>query len=248
MAIASIVVPVFNERQHITEVLRRVASVAIDKEIVLVDDWSTDGTRDILRTLETEGPEALGLPGTGTNGSGKLNRYRIVYHARNQGKGAALRTAFQQVAGDVVCIQDADLEYDPADLPPLIEAVRSGQADCALGSRFLRPAANKGYLTNRAANRFLTYLSNLTTGLRLTDMETCYKVVRADLLRSIRIEENRFGFEPEVTAKLAKSGARIKEFPITYAARKHSEGKKIGMKDGIRAIYCILKYGLARTA
>jgi glycosyltransferase involved in cell wall biosynthesis len=240
--LATIVVPVFNERRHLLDVLRRIAAVPLDKEILLVDDCSTDGTRDLLRRLDIEGPEQLGLP-TLAEGSSHRTAYRVLFHEQNRGKGAALRTGFREVSGDVVCIQDADLEYDPAELPRLIETVRSGEADCAFGSRFLG-TGTRGYLANWLANRFLTWLSNRTTGLRLTDMETCYKVMRADLLRSIRVEEDRFGFEPEVTAKLALTGARILELPISYAARRHSEGKKIGVRDGLRAIYCILKYGL----
>jgi glycosyltransferase involved in cell wall biosynthesis len=246
MALVSIVIPVFNERLHIVEVLARVTSLALDKEIIVVDDFSTDGTRTILKQLDTDGPGALGLPCSSAAEAGPRSRYRVVLHARNRGKGAALRTGFEHVTGDVVCIQDADLEYDPMDLPTLIAAVRLGQTDCAFGSRFLGRRESGGYFVNRVANWVLTQMSNLTTGYQLTDMETCYKVFRSDILRSIQVEEDRFGFEPEVTAKLAVRRARVQEFPISYAARSHSEGKKIGLKDGLRAIYCILKYGLFR--
>lgn len=242
MALVSIVVPVFNERRHIAEVIDRVRALPIAKEVIVVDDFSTDGTREILAQLEATHAGSLDPSGNLAPGPVSLNRIRVVYHPRNRGKGAALRTGFEHVSGDVVCIQDADLEYHPSELLPLIEAVRNGVAECAFGSRFLGGAGGEGYLANRIANWFLTKLSNWTTGLQLTDMETCYKVIRADILRSIRLEEDRFGFEPEVTAKLAGRGTRVKEFPISYTARKHSEGKKIGMKDGLRAIYCILKY------
>jgi glycosyltransferase involved in cell wall biosynthesis len=167
----------------------------------------------------------------------------VLFHDRNRGKGAALRTGFAAAEGDFIIVQDADLEYDPAEYPRLLQPLLAGQADVVYGNRFGKGRA-KGYPGNYLANRFLTCLSNLTTGLRLTDMETCYKVFRREVLQSVRLEQDRFGFEPEITAKLAASGVRVMEVPISYNARTHQEGKKIGWKDGLKATWCILKYGL----
>ena len=220
----SVVIPCYNEINNIEEVINKVRlSPVPDKEIIVVDDCSTDGTKEILE--EKIRPLVS----------------KIIYHKVNQGKGAALRTGFAQAEGDIVIIQDADLEYDPAEYPNLTAPILSGEADVVYGSRFLN-GKTKGYFSNRLANRFLTFLSNCFTHYRLTDMETCYKTFKREIIQSIKIEENRFGFEPEITAKLAHLGIRIKEIPIKYNPRSKEHGKKIGFKDGLRAIFCILKY------
>ncbi len=231
----SVVIPVYNERDTWRALLERVESAplpACDKQIILIDDASTDGTGEQLKELAAQYSPTSGQP-----------RPKVLFHPRNRGKGAALRTGFAAAEGDFVIIQDADLEYDPADYPALLEPLLAGRADVVYGNRFSdrRP---KGYLRNYLANRFLTGLSNLTTGLKLTDMETCYKVFRRDLLQNIVLEQDRFGFEPEVTAGIARLGARVVEVPIRYNARGHEEGKKIGWKDGVKAVWCIFKYGL----
>jgi len=235
----SIVIPVYNELDTWRDLLARVLAVELpgwDKQIVLVDDGSSDGTRQQLRefgaTPQTDGPAA------GAD-------YKVLFHEVNRGKGAALRTGFAAADGNVVVIQDADLEYDPTDYPKLLGPIAAGEAKVVYGSRF-RTGSRKGYLKNYLANRFLTGLSNLTTGLKLTDMETCYKCFRREVIQGVRLEQDRFGFEPEVTAKLAKLGVAIVEVPISYDARSHAEGKKIGWKDGLKAIWCIFKYGLRR--
>ena len=229
----SVVIPVYNELNTWRDLLARVLEVDLPgwrREVVLVDDGSTDGTREQLRELADE-PPAEGA------------EFHVVFHERNQGKGAALRTGFAAAAGDVVIIQDADLEYDPRDYPRLLEPLAAGEVDVVYGSRFSGGGSRKGYWKNYLANRFLTWLSNRTTGLRLTDMETCYKAFRRELIQSVPLEQDRFGFEPEVTAKLAKLGARFRELPIRYDPRTHEAGKKIGYRDGLKAIWCILKYG-----
>ena len=222
--ILSVVIPCYNEEHGIREIVRRVlASPVGEKEIIIVDDCSTDGTR---RVLEDEVRPLVS---------------KIIYHEKNRGKGAALRTGFRAATGDAVIVQDADLEYDPADYPAVAGPVLRGEADVVYGSRFLG-GIRKGYLMNRFANRFLTAFSNLFTKQGLTDMETCYKCFRTGVISSIDLEEERFGFEPEVTAKISRKGIRIKEVPISYAPRTKKEGKKIGLRDGIRTILCILKY------
>ena len=222
----SVVIPVYNEQTTLRSILARVASIPIPKEIILVDDCSTDGTREILRTLES------------------ANEFHVLYQPRNAGKGAALRTGFAAATGDVVVIQDADLEYDPRDFPRLLEPIISGVADVVYGSRFLGDGQQDPSWWHRWGNALLTRASNLFTRLRLTDMETCYKAFRRDVLCGIEIRQDRFGFEPEVTAKLARRGARISEIPITYDGRGYEEGKKIGLKDALSAFYCIVRYGL----
>ena len=222
--VLSIVIPCYNEKDNILNIVKLVqASPIPNKEIIVVDDCSTDGTREILET------EIRPLVS------------KIIYHEQNGGKGAALRTGFLEATGDVVIIQDADLEYDPADYPCVVEPIFAGKAKVIYGSRFLNQQA-KGYLANRLANKFLTCLSNLFTRQHLTDMETCYKAFRRDVIQSIDIEEKRFVFEPEITAKISKKRIRIHEVPISYHPRTTKEGKKIGFKDGLRAIYCIWRY------
>jgi glycosyltransferase involved in cell wall biosynthesis len=237
----SVVVPVYNERDTWRDLLARVEAVALSDmgmEIILVDDGSTDGTREQLREFSRQcAPHTP--PGTGVRIS-----YQVIFHERNQGKGAALRTGFAAARGDFVIVQDADLEYDPNDYPGVLEPLRSGGACVVYGSRFRRRGTRKGYLKNYLANAFLTWLSNRFTGHGLTDMETCYKAFRRETIRRIRIEQNRFGFEPEVTAKIAKLCVAIHEVPIHYDPRSHSEGKKINWRDGVKAIWCIVKYGL----
>lgn len=220
----SIVIPCYNEQENIVTIVNKVLESPIrNKEIIVVDDKSTDGTHQILEE--------------------KIRPLvdQIVYHEKNGGKGAALRTGFAHATGDIVIIQDADLEYDPMEYPKVIAPILAGEASVCYGSRFLGTAA-KGYKANQLANRFLTFLSNIFTHQRLTDMETCYKAFRREVIQSVDIVENRFGFEPEITAKVSKKRIRIKEVPISYYPRTKEEGKKIGLKDGFRAIYCIWKY------
>ncbi|MBU5637908.1 glycosyltransferase family 2 protein [Geomonas sp. Red69] len=224
----SVVIPVYNEKETIREIYQAVRAVPFDLEVILVDDYSTDGTRSILRELE--GPDT-----------------KVLYHEQNMGKGAALRTGFQNVSGDIVIIQDADLEYDPQEYPRLLQPILDGKADVVYGSRFVTGEYRRVlFFWHMLGNKFLTLLSNMMTNLNLTDMETCYKVFRREVLQGITIEENRFGFEPEITAKVAKQKVRIYEVGISYSGRTYQEGKKIGWKDGISALKCILKYNLFR--
>jgi glycosyltransferase involved in cell wall biosynthesis len=222
----SVVIPVYNEKNTILELLDRVRSVNMPKEIILVDDFSNDGTREILQAV----PPSEDL--------------RIVFQPQNKGKGAALRRGFEEVAGDIVVIQDADLEYDPAEYVNLIQPILANKADVVFGSRFLGGPHRVLLFWHSVGNWVLTTLSNMITDLNLTDMETCYKVFRADILRKLKFCEDRFGFEPEFTAKVGRARFRVYEVPISYSGRDYSEGKKIGWKDGIAAIYFIIKYGL----
>ncbi len=226
----SVVIPCYNEVRTIDKILAAVrASPHRDIEIIVVDDASTDGTRDRL--------------------AGELKPLidRLVMHETNQGKGAALRSGIGAATGDIVIIQDADLEYDPNEYPRLVAPIEEGRADVVFGSRFIGAAPHRVlYFWHRVGNGFLTLLSNMFTNLNLTDMETCYKAFRREIIQSIEIEENRFGFEPEITAKVARRGCRIFEVGISYYGRTYAEGKKIGARDGFRAIYCILKYNLFR--
>lgn len=226
----SIVIPCYNEKNTIKNILETVKKVPFkDKEIILVDDFSTDGTRDLLQTAPFK----------------KLVD-QLVFHEKNQGKGAALRTGFKAAKGDIVIVQDADLEYDPFEIPEVIDPIYKGKADVVFGSRFMGGRAHRVvYYWHRLGNLFLTTLSNMFTNINLTDMETCYKAFRREVIQSIDIQENRFGFEPEITAKIAKiPDIRIYEVGISYYGRTYAEGKKIGWKDGFRAIYCILRYNL----
>jgi glycosyltransferase involved in cell wall biosynthesis len=224
----SIVIPCYNEAKTIRSLVERVrASPYPDKEIIIVDDCSRDGTRDVLRTQIEPMVD------------------RIIYHESNQGKGAALRTGFAAATGEAVIVQDADLEYDPNEYPKLMKPILDGKADVVFGSRFMGGEAHRvHYFWHMVGNKFLTLLSNMFTNLNLTDMETCYKVFRRDVLLRIRIEENRFGFEPEITAKVAKLDVVIYELGISYYGRSYAEGKKIGWRDGFRALWAILKYNL----
>ena len=220
----SIVIPCYNEKDSIHTIVEKVLAAPIEnKEIIVVDDKSTDGTGEILDR------EIAPLVS------------KVIHHEVNQGKGGALRTGFQHATGDVVIIQDADLEYDPNEYPLVVMPIVNDECDVCYGSRFLHQAA-KGYVANRLANKGLTALSNLFTHLKLTDMETCYKCFRREIIQAVDIRENRFGFEPEITAKIAKMNVRVKEVPISYYPRTNEEGKKIGFKDGLRAIYCIWRY------
>ncbi len=221
----SIVIPVYNEKATLQELLRRVEAVDYEKEIILVDDASTDGSRDLLKN-EIEGRSGV----------------VVHYHERNRGKGASLRTGFSKVTGDIVIVQDADLEYDPKDYPVLIGPILDGRADVVFGSRFLGGPHRVLFFWHYVGNLFLTMLSNVMTNINLSDMETCYKVFRSEVLKDIKLTCNRFGFEPEFTAKIARQRFRIYEVPISYSGRDYSEGKKIGWKDGVAAIWFILKF------
>ncbi len=224
----SVVIPCYNELGTIDQVVQAVKACPIkDLEIIIVDDCSKDGTRDLLRArLELEVDQ-------------------VIYHPKNLGKGAALRTGFAAASGDIVIVQDADLEYDPQEYPLLIDPIINNRADVVFGSRFQGGRPHRVvYYWHRLGNGFLTMLSNMFTNINLTDMETCYKAFRREIIQSIKIEENRFGFEPEITAKVAKLECRIYEVGISYYGRTYKEGKKIGWKDGVRAIFCILKYNL----
>jgi glycosyltransferase involved in cell wall biosynthesis len=224
----SIVIPCYNEIETIQTIVDAVKAAPIaDKEIIIVDDFSTDGTRTLL--ADKIAPQVQ----------------QVLYHEKNMGKGAALRTGFKHATGDVVVVQDADLEYDPQEYPKLLEPIIKGRADVVFGSRFMGADAHRVvYFWHMIGNKFLTLLSNMFTNINLTDMETCYKMFRREVIQSINIEENRFGFEPEITAKVARKGCRIYEVGISYYGRTYAEGKKIGWRDGFRAIYAILKYNL----
>lgn len=222
----SVVIPVFNEAATIVQVIRRVQKVALEKEIVIVDDCSTDGTRDLLRGMSDPG-------------------IRVLFHQRNQGKGAALRTGFGHVTGDIVVVQDADLEYNPEEYHRMLRPILDGRADVVYGSRFLSSDEHRVLLFwHSVGNKFLTLLSNMFTNLNLTDMETCYKMFKVEVVRGLNLEQNRFGFEPEFTAKVARKKWRIYEIGISYSGRDRSEGKKISWRDGVSALWCIIKYRL----
>ncbi len=226
--VLSVVVPVYNEIKTLRELFTTIKANKLVQEIVLVDDCSTDGTREILRELEEGGA-------------------RVLYHDKNKGKGAALRTGFSAVTGDVVIIQDADLEYDPAEYAKLLKPIQEGKADVVYGSRFAGGEQHRVlFFWHMVGNKLLTLLSNMLTNLNLTDMEVCYKVFKSEIIRAIRIEEDRFGFEAEITAKIAKMGLRIYEVGISYSGRTYYEGKKIGWKDGLSTLRCIIKYNLFR--
>jgi len=226
----SVVIPVFNERQTILEIVERVRNAPYEKEIIIVDDASTDGTGGILDELA------------------EASDITLFRHEKNRGKGAAFRTGVRVASGDVTIIQDADLEYDPVDYPKILDPILSSKADVVYGSRFVGGESHRVfYFWHSVGNKVLTLLSNALTGLNLTDMETCYKAFKTEIIKSIDLKEDRFGFEPEITAKLARKRLRIYEVGISYSGRTYDEGKKIGWKDGMQAIWCILKYNLTRT-
>jgi glycosyltransferase involved in cell wall biosynthesis len=237
--VLSVVIPVYNERATIREILARVRAVPIKTQIIVVDDCSTDGTREVLADLEKRDPTLV-----------------VIYHERNQGKGAALRTGFRAATGSIVIVQDADLEYEPEQYPELIRPIVEGRADVVFGSRFIGETHRVLYFWHYLANKCLTLLSNMFTNLNLTDMEVCYKVFRREVIQGIKLRSDRFGFEPEVTAKVARFAfpgengqpsrpCRIYELPVSYHGRTYREGKKIGMKDGFQALYCILRFAYA---
>ena len=223
----SVVIPVFNEKRWLRELVRRVEAVPVPKEIILVDDASTDGSVEILKDMERRG-------------------HRVIYQTVNKGKGAALRRGFRHATGDVILVQDADLEYDPADYPALLQPILENRADVVYGTRFSGTCRRVSYFGHFLANRILTFLSNLFTRLNLSDMETCYKVFRREVLDGITLTSDRFGFEPEFTAKIARQRPawRIYEVPISYAGRSYSEGKKIGLRDALQALVCIVQFGV----
>jgi glycosyltransferase involved in cell wall biosynthesis len=224
----TVVIPCYNEIATVEELLRTVREVRLAIEVIVVDDGSRDGTRELLTELEAEGVIDT-----------------LIFHEYNRGKGAALRTGFDHATGDVVIVQDADLEYDPSEIPMLLQPILEGKADAVYGSRFLGGYQRRVlFFWHSVGNRFLTLLSNMLTDVNLTDMETCYKMVRRELLQSLPLTSERFGIEPELTARLAQTGARIYELPISYDGRSYAEGKKIGWKDGVEALWCILKFNL----
>ena len=226
--LVSVVIPVFNEREFVLEIIRRVKEEPCRKEIIVVDDCSTDGTRDLLQNINDK-------------------NVKVYFHERNQGKGAALRSGFSKATGDIVIIQDADMEYDPQEYSRLIKPILNGKAEVVYGSRFAGGDAHRViYFWHMMGNKFLTFLSNMFTNLNLTDMETCYKAFTREVLQNLTVEESRFGFEAEFTAKVAKMDVRIYEVGISYFGRSYQEGKKINWKDGFSALRCILKYNLFR--
>jgi len=223
----SVIIPVYNEQDTLEEIIKKIKDVKIEKEIIIVDDYSTDSTKEILKKYE------------------KDKSLKIVLHEKNQGKGASIRTGISHVSGDIVIIQDADLEYDPNDYPNLLAPILEGKADVVYGSRFMGGCPHRVHLFwHYLGNKFLTLVSNFFTNLNLTDMETCYKVFKTEIIKSIDLQQNRFGIEPEVTAKVSRMKCRVYETGISYYGRNYDEGKKITWKDGVQAIYCIVRYGL----
>ena len=219
----SIIVPIYNERKTLKQVLEQIQGLSLEKELVLVDDFSTDGTRELLASF-------------------KSPQIKVLYHDQNRGKGAAIRTALSVVTGDLVVIQDADLEYNPAEIPKLVEAIEQDSADVVYGSRFLGPHEKKYFNILYLGNRFFSWLTAVVFGQKVTDMETCYKAFKSSIIKSFDLKSNKFDFEPEITAKILKGGFRFKEIPISYNGRTYQEGKKINWRDGVVAIFTILKY------
>jgi len=245
LMLVSIVIPVYNERAFLEQVLLRVQASPIEKEIIVIDDGSTDGTRQLLESLSRDQsagqPAASVLDGKATLA---LSNIRFLFQDRNRGKGAALRSGFKAATGEILIVQDADLEYDPAEYGTLLAPILDGRADVVYGSRFSGGPQRVHYFWHYAGNKFLTLLSDILTNLKLTDMETCYKVFRREVIEGMTLRSDRFGFEPEVTAKIAKKNWRIYEVPISYSGRTYAEGKKITWKDGFRTLYCIFRYNL----
>lgn len=239
--LVSLVMPVYNELRTLPEILRRVVAVDFPKELIIVDDGSTDGSRQYLERVAKKGLGAI----EGARPK-NVNRLQVHFQPVNRGKGAALRLGFAAAKGEIVIVQDADLEYDPRDIPKVIKPILDGVADVVYGSRFIGDTRRVLYFWHAVVNNVLTTLSNMTSGLNLTDMETCYKAFRAEVVKSLSLEEDRFGIEPEITAKVARGRYRIYEVPINYFGRTYEEGKKIGWKDGVRALYVIAKHTLKR--
>jgi glycosyltransferase involved in cell wall biosynthesis len=241
----SVVIPAYNERAFIEELLLRVQAIQINKEVLVIDDASTDGTQALLRQFENA--RAAGereVPVHNGQAFLSLEGMRFIFQEQNCGKGAALRRGFEAATGDIVLVQDADLEYDPQDYAKLLAPIFDGRADVVYGSRFLGGPQRVHYFWHYAGNKFLTLLSDMLTNLKLSDMETCYKVFRREVLQGFKIESNRFGFEPECTAKIAKGNWRVYEVPISYSGRTYAEGKKITWRDGFSTLWCILRYNL----
>lgn len=237
----SLVMPVYNELGTLAEIIKRVVEVDFPKELVIVDDFSTDGSRAWLEALQARGLEAI--PGAKPKNE---NRLLVQFQPKNLGKGAALRRGFETATGELVVIQDADLEYDPQDIVRLIKPILDGNADVVFGSRFTGETRRVLYFWHAVVNQGLTLLSNMTSGLNLTDMETCYKAFRREVLQSFALKEDRFGIEPELTARVGRANVRVYEVPISYFGRTYEEGKKITWKDGVRAVYAIAKYGVLK--
>jgi glycosyltransferase involved in cell wall biosynthesis len=242
----SLVIPVYNELPTLREIVSRIAAVDVDKELVFVDDMSTDGSRELLTELREQGLQRWLSAHDKQRPLLRGNDVQVLLQPKNMGKGAALRAGFAAATGDIIAIQDADLEYDPQDLPRVVQPIVDGIADVTFGSRFIGTPRRALFFWHQMLNNALTLLSNMFNDLNITDMETCYKAFRRDIIKSITVEENRFGIEPELTAKVAKMNLRIYEVPVSYHGRTYDEGKKIGWKDGVRAIYCIVKYGVRR--
>ena len=241
----SVVIPVYNERATIEQILERVQAIEIDKEIIVVDDGSANGTRGFLEALAqtaSHNPATMRLPQIGS--LLRTDNIKVFFLPKNQGKGAALRRGFREACGEIIIVQDADLEYDPREYPGLIQPVEQGLADVVFGTRFQGGPHRVLFFWHYVGNRFLTTLSNMLTNLNLSDVWTCYKVFRKEVLENIELRENRFGFEPEVTAKVAKQGYRVYEVPISYHGRSYAEGKKITWKDGVKALWYIVRYRL----
>jgi glycosyltransferase involved in cell wall biosynthesis len=239
----SVVIPVYNERNTVEEILRRVLETRLRKQVIVVDDGSTDGTRQILEEMQRQqGAGAQEARATDGGDAIPLAGLQFYFQGKNQGKGAALRRGFAVAKGEIVLVQDADLEYDPRDYAKLLEPILDGRADVVFGSRFLGGPQRVHYFRHYVANKVLTLLSDILTNLKISDMETCYKVFRKEVLNGIQLKSDRFGFEPEITAKVAKGKWRVYEVPISYAGRTYEEGKKITWKDGVQALWCIFRY------
>lgn len=245
----SVIIPAYNEINTISLVIEKVEETPYDKEIIIVDDGSKDGTREYLSSkynVQTGDSDATALEMSDKNSSGCTTRIRVIFHEKNMGKGAALRSGIKNATGDIIVIQDADLEYDPKDYHALFQPILEGKADVVYGSRFTGGTHRVFYFWHYVGNKLITLVSNMFTDLNLTDMETCYKAFRKEMLEGVNIESNRFGFEPEITAKMAQKKCRIYEVPISYYGRSYEEGKKITWKDGVKAVFTIIKYNIIK--